>query len=123
MRYLNPKNIHSERLKRDNYKCIFKLHFSNFSFPITINEYNKIEKQTNINFYVFGHENNEICPLYISKRKFENHLKLPLSAENENQHYVLIYDFNRLMYNQTKHKEKNIFTCIVYNVLEPKHLR
>ena len=45
----------------------------------------------------------------IYKNKFENHLKFLLLTENESQHYVVINDFNRLMYNQTKHKVKKMF--------------
>jgi len=29
-----------------------------------------------------------------------------LITENENEHYVLIKDFNRFMFNQTKHEHK-----------------
>ena len=58
-----------------------------------------IKKQNNINIYVFGYENNEVYPLYISKEKYDNHLKLVLLTKIEIQHYVAIYDFNRLMYN------------------------
>ena len=32
-----------------------------------------------------------------------------LITENENKHYVLIKDFNKFMYNQTKHKERKHF--------------
>ena len=109
IRYLNPKNIHPGRIHKDDYEFINKLNYSNCKFPISINDYNKIEKQNNINIYVFYYEDNDIYPLYISKENFENHLKLLLLTENENQHYVLISDFNRLMYNKTKHKCKKYF--------------
>ena len=36
-------------------------------------------------------------------------MNLLLITENENKHYVLIKDFNKLMYNQTKHKERKHF--------------
>lgn len=36
-------------------------------------------------------------------------MDLLLITENEKQHYLLIKDFNKLMYNQTKHKESKHF--------------
>ena len=36
-------------------------------------------------------------------------MELLLITENENKHYVLIKDFNKFMYNQTKHKERKHF--------------
>ena len=43
-------------------------------------------------------------------------MELLLITENENEHYVLMKDFNRFMYNQTKHKDKNTSACIVFSV-------
>ena len=36
-------------------------------------------------------------------------MNLQLITEAENKHYVLIKDFNKFMYNQTKHKERKNF--------------
>ena len=65
-------------------------------------------------------------PICILKEKFENLMELLLIGnEDESQgnksHYVYIKDFNRFMYNNTKHKEKSIFIRIVYNVLAVKN--
>ena len=38
-----------------------------------------------------------------STENYEDHMNSLLITEGENWHYVLIKDFNRLMYNQTKH--------------------
>ena len=43
------------------------------------------------------------------KKKNKNHLNLLLITEDEKNHYVLIKDFNKFMYNQTKHKDKKHF--------------
>ena len=45
----------------------------------------------------------------MSKEKFKDHIELLLITENENKHYVLIKDFNRFMFNQTKNKNKKHF--------------
>ena len=47
--------------------------------------------------------------IYVSKEKFEDHMELLLITENENKHYVLIKDFNRFMFNKTKHEHKEAF--------------
>ena len=52
--------------------------------------------------------NNHI-PSMCQKKKYENHIELLLITEDKNKHYVLIEDFNRFMYNQTKHKESKHF--------------
>ena len=40
-------------------------------------------------------------------------MNLLLITEGENRHYVQIKDFNKFMYNQTKHKEGKYF-CMYY---------
>ena len=60
---------------------------------------------------VFGYENKTPFPIYISKESYDDILDLLLIKD----HYVLIYDFNRFMYNQTKHNKKK-HRCIVCNV-------
>ena len=44
-------------------------------------------------------------------------MNLLLITKDENKHYVLIKDFNKFMYQQTKHKKENISVCTVFNVL------
>ena len=68
----------------------------------------KIGKMNNININVFRYEKREPYPAHISKEKFDI-LNLLLITNGEKQHYVLIKDFNKFMYNQTKHKCKKHF--------------
>ena len=63
----------------------------------------------NININVFGYEKREPYPVYISKEKFDDTLNLLLITNGKKQHYVLIKDFNKFMYNQTKHKCRKHF--------------
>ena len=73
-------------------------------------DYQKIEIMNNININVFGYGKQEPYPVYISKEKFNDMLNLLLITKGKEQHYVLIKDFNKLMYNQTKHKERTHFS-------------
>ena len=109
IRYLNPQDKYPQRIKKSDKEFIKKLDYSEIEFPVTTKKYNKIEKQNEININVFGYENKQPYPIYISKEKYEKHMELLLITEDENKHYVLIKDFNRFMYNQTKHEHKKYF--------------
>ena len=109
IRHLNPQDVHSERIKQSDRQYIEKLNYNNIKFPVTTKQYNKIKKQNEININVFGYENKKPYPIYSSTEKFEDHMELLLITENESKHYVLMKDFDRFMFNQTKHKNKKHF--------------
>ena len=109
IRHLNPQDKNPQRIKKSDKEYINKLDYSGIEFPVTTKQYNKIEKQNEININVFGYENKQPYPIYVSKEKYENHMELLLIIEDENKHYVLIEDLNRFMYNKTKHKERKYF--------------
>ena len=79
------------------------------TFPVKQKNYRKIETMSNININGFGNEKQEPYPVYISKEKFDGMLNLLLITKGKEHHYVLIKDFNKFMYNQTKHKERKHF--------------
>ena len=154
VRHLNPQDKDPQRIKKTDKQHIEKLNYSGIEFPVNVKQYNKIEKQNNINVNVFGYEDRQPHPVYVSKEKFEDQMNLLLIAgeseelimgkpsnedlsaglvlqtfskrndsfkhEDEGEensylkktfihHYVLIKDFNKFMYNQTKHKERKHF--------------
>ena len=109
IRHLNPQDKDPQRIKKTDKQYVGKLDYSNIEFPVGVKHYNKIEKQNSINISVFGYENKQPYPIYVSKEKYEDHMELLLVTEKENKHYVLIKDFNRFMYNQTKHEHRKHF--------------
>ena len=109
IRYLNHQDRNPQRIKNTDKEYISKLDYSGINFPVELNQYNKIEKQNEININVFGYENKQPYPIYISKEKYEKHLELLLITKDDNKHYVLIKDFNRFMFNQTKHEHRKHF--------------
>ena len=109
IRHLNPQDKDPQRIKKTDKQYVGKLDYSNIEFPVGVKHYNKIEKQNSINISVFGYEDKQPYPIYVSKEKYEDHMELLLVTENENKHYVLIKDFNRFMYNQTKHEHRKHF--------------
>ena len=109
IRHLNPQDKDPQRIKKSDKAYIKNLDYSEIEFPVTTKQYNKIEKQNEININVFGYENKQPYPIYVSKEKYDNHMNLLLITENENKHYALIKDFNRFMFNQTKYEGKKHF--------------
>ena len=109
IRHLNPQDNNPQRIKKSDKEFINKLDYSGIEFPVTTKQYNKIEKQNKININVFGYENKQPYPIYVSKEKHDRHMNLLLITEDVNKHYVLIKDFNRFMFNQTKHEHRKHF--------------
>ena len=109
IRHLNPQDKYPQRIKKSDKAYIDRLDYSGIEFPVTTKQYNKIEKLNEVNINVFGYENKQPYPIYVSKGKFEDHMELLLITKDENKHYVLIKDFNKFMFNQTKHKNKKHF--------------
>ena len=71
-------------------------------FPVSTKHYRRIEAQNKVNINVFGNENKQFFPVYISAGGHEE-LNLLLISDEEKHLYVLIKSFNSLMRNHTKH--------------------
>ena len=111
IRYLNPQIKDPNRIKKDDKDMINDLNYEGIGFPVSKKDYNKVEKQNRIriNVFCYNNEKKEPFPIHLSEEKFENEMNLLLIEKDEKNHYVLIKDFNKLMYNQTKHKERKHF--------------
>ena len=109
IRHLNPQDKDPQRIKKTDKQYIEKLDYSNINFPVTVKQINKIEMQNNIRINLFGYEEKQKFPIYISKEKYQDHMELLLITEGENKHYVLIKDFNKFMFRQNKHEHKKHF--------------
>ena len=111
----NPLKIHPERITQSDKELVKKLDYSGITFPVTVNQINRIERQNeiNINLFVYDSERKSVYPIRTSREHYHDHMEL-LYIEGEDdgnlkQHYVYIKDFNKLMYNFTKHKERKHF--------------
>ena len=133
VRHLNPRKVHPERITQSDREFAKVLDYSGISFPVTRNQINRIEKQNKINISLFGYDTvkKAVFPIYPSPESYGDHLEL-LYIEGKNElgeettHYVLIKDFNRLMFNFTKHKGKkhfcmNCLQCFYSNASLAKH--
>ena len=109
IRHLNPQIKNPQRINKTDKKYIEQLDYSNIEFPVTVKQINKIEKQNNICINLFGYEEKQKFPIHVSNEKFQDHMELLLITEDKNNHYVLIKDFNKFMFSQTKYKCKKHF--------------
>ena len=105
IRYLNPQKKNPQRIKDTDKEFINKLDYNNVKFPVMI----KVEKQNNINVNVFGCKNSSAFPIYISAMLTKEKHKEVMNLLFYKNQYVLINNFNRFMYNYTKHKNKKHF--------------
>ena len=97
IRHLNPQDKYPQRIKKVDKQHIENLDYSGIEFPVATKQYNKIEKQNDIDINVFGYEDKQPYPIYVSKEKYEDYMNLLLITENKNNHYVLIKDFKKFM--------------------------
>ena len=109
IRHLNPQKKDPQRIKKIDKKFVEKLDYSNIEFPVTVKQINKIEKQNNIRINLFGYEEKQKFPIYISQEKYQDHMELLLINKDKKNHYVLIKNFNKFMFDQTKHNCKKYF--------------
>ena len=132
-RHLNPRKVHPERITKSDRESVKELDYTGITFPVTINQINRIEKQNKINICIFGYdtEKKSVYPIRISEESYDDHLEL-LYLEGKNElgeettHYIYIKDFNRLMFTFTKHKGKKYFCmrclqCFYSNESLAKH--
>ena len=109
IRHPNPQEKDPQRIKRDDKQYVDKLNYNGITFPVSQKQYRKIEKQNSIRINVFGYENEQPYPIHISKATFKDQMNLLLITEDEKKHYVLIEDFDRFMYNQSRYTERKHF--------------
>ena len=86
-----------------------ELNYQGVKFLVATKHYGKIEEQNSININVFGYENEQFYSIHLSKHKNEKVLNLLLITQGEKQHYVFIKDFDKMMYNKTKHQHRKHF--------------
>ena len=105
VRLINPQDKNAERINEEAQKIADKLNYSNIEFPLNINDYELIEDTFNMNVNVFGYQD-KVYPLHVSKKSYTQVLNLLLITQDDKSHHVFIKDFNKLMYSNTKCKDK-----------------
>ena len=102
MNALNPADCNLARITKADKDFAKKPDFKDIKFPVKIRDIHKIEKKNSISISVFGYENKEKHPIYVSKKYCEGkHAGLLLIGEEGKRHYVFIKDFNTFMDDHT----------------------
>ena len=83
--------------------------YSRVKFPVKVKDVGVIEDMNEICINVFSYEDKIVCPVYVSKKKYDDCMNLLMIHKDNKSHYVYIKDFNRLMFNASKHGNKKWF--------------
>ena len=97
------------RIKKEDREFVKKLNYQGVNFPVSKKYYGRIEVLNKININVFCYENKVVYLVYLPDQKFDDCLDFLIISNNFTSHYVYIKDFNRFMYNKTKHKGRKYF--------------
>ena len=82
--YLNSADHHPARITKGDKDFAKTLDFFYINFPVKIRDIHKIENLNSISISVFGYENKEKYPIYVSKKcSEEKHVDLLLIGEGE----------------------------------------
>ena len=84
------------------------LNFEWINSPTPVSQVKKVEKQNNLAINVFGWDKGNVIIHHFSKQSVHiNRINLSLIEKGECFHYTWVRDLNRLLYNQSKHRERN----------------
>ena len=109
VRHLNLNGVKLQRIRKEDKEIAKSLNYEGVNFLVSKKDHSKIEVLNKICVNVFCYENKVVYPVYLSDQKFDDCLDLLLISNNFTSHYVYIEDFNRFMFNKTKHKGKKYF--------------
>ena len=115
--YLNPAEHTPKRIARADKDFTKRLDFKDVKFPVKIRDIHKIEIKNSIGISVFGYENKEKHPIFVSKQCCEEkHADLLLKREGEKSTMflskALVHSGMIIHYIV----EENIFVVIIYTL-------
>ena len=117
IRHLNPQKKDPQRIKISDREYVKRLDYTGVTFPVTLSDIKRIEKQNEINVSVFGYQSIDskgrgglTYPIRLSEANFTDHMELLwIDDQNGNSHYVLIKNFDQFMSSFTKHHGRKYF--------------
>ena len=106
---LHPAPRHAERLSHYE-EYVDELNMAGMQYPITMNQIPRFERQNEISVNVFGMEDGEIFPLFLSKLETSRmEIDLLFLQEEDATHYCLIKDINQFLTLTKKARIKHYF--------------
>ena len=112
IRHLHPLQRNPQRITARDKELVKTLDYSGVTFPVSIKDMDKIERQNKININVLGYSDGNPYPIRNSKKKYEDTLNVLLIVKEgednqpDQKHYVLIKDVNRFNFNISKRESK-----------------
>ena len=89
VRFINPINIHPDRINHKHKEMEATLHYRGIDFPLKERDYEFIEERFNINVNVFGYDN-RVFSIYASKKFNEQELNVLLISNEGKSHMFLL---------------------------------
>ena len=120
IRHIKPIKIHPERITWKGKELTNVLNYVGIKFPVSENDFSKIEMKNNICINAFCYENKLTFSIYISDQKFENSMDLLLFKMKTSHIMCTLKIFTDLCFTKQKIKIKNTFTKVVCSVLVVK---
>ena len=112
VRYFHQVNHNLKRITKADIDFAKKINFKDIKFPVKVRRIQNIEINNSISISVFGYENKEKHPIYISKKCCEEkNVDSLLIGEEGKRCYVLIKDFNTFMNDHILHCGRKRFCC------------
>ena len=94
VRHLNPVSDNASRIKRVDKKIANTLDYGRVEFPVKVKDVGVIEDMNEICINVFSYEDKIVCPVHVSKKKYDDCMNLLMIHESNKSHYVYVQDFN-----------------------------
>ena len=116
VRHLNLDCDKPNRTTKKDREIAKELNYSSVNFQVSKKDRDRVSVLKKININVFSYENKVVYPVYLSNKCFNDVLALLLIFNDFTNHYVYIKDFNRLLFNKTKNKNKKYLSKL-YNKL------
>ena len=116
-RALNPetKKDHAERISKELKKQATNLNLDGIEFPTpcTEKQLKTFEKNNDVSILVFGHEGDDIIPLYVPRERREKVVRLffQKSKDGKNSHYCVIKSMSRLVSSQLRNHHAKTYVC------------
>ena len=112
-RWLNPCDVHQERITKLLIEQSKELNWEGIKFPMNYRDINRFEKQnSNIHVNVFGYEKSVYILRSGVSKDGKTVCNLLLTSDGENQHYSLIHNMSRLLSSQTTKHDGEMFYCL-----------
>ena len=109
VRHLNPVSDNANRIKKIDKKISSTLNYDGVEFPVKVKDVSVIEDKNEICINVFSYEDKIVCQVYVNNKKYSDCMNLLMIHEDNKSHYLYVKDFNRLMFNASKHGNKKWF--------------